>query len=97
MFADVDDAVHVVLSLRDKMNRWIRHEEQEVIFHASGPCRICSVDNGSKQNVYAYQGKKVETYQGRAMLVVQADEPGVIEVTAECGNVISNKVIINVK
>lgn len=63
----------------------------------SGPCRICSVDNGSKQNVYAYQGKKIETYQGRAMLVIQADKPGIIEVTAECGNVISNKVTINVK
>lgn len=97
LHADVDDAVHVVLALRDQMNRWIRHQEQEVIFHVSGPCRICSVDNGSKQNVYAYQGKKIETYQGRAMLVIQADKPGIIEVTAECGNVISNKVTINVK
>jgi len=93
----LDSAAHIEIFLVDDKGLHISKEEKEVAFEITGPCRIHSIDNGSNRNVSNYQGMTVNTYHGKALLILQGEQEGIIEVIAKSGEVVFDKMEIKVR
>jgi len=93
----LDSAAHIEIYLVDDKGLHISKEDREVTFEINEPCRINSKDNGSNLNVCDYQGMTVKTHHGKALLILQGEQEGMIEVTAKSGEVLSDKMVITVR
>lgn len=63
-------------------------DDQELYVSASDSLNILGFGSGNPKPFYNYNEEKTKTYQGRALLILQADDPNCdnwISIKAECG------------
>ncbi|MEM9081164.1 MAG: glycoside hydrolase family 2 TIM barrel-domain containing protein [Verrucomicrobiota bacterium] len=98
MQANGYDVVRVDLQLRDEKGLSVVTGERRVEFEVEGPARILGVDNGWEKSVQAYQTNELETWQGRALLLLQATKAaGTVRVVAKSGDLVSAPVEVQVE
>jgi len=96
--ANDTDVVRVELQLRDAAGIPVVTADREVIFDITGPVRILGVDNGWESSVQPYQVNHVVTWQGRAMLLLQAqDQVGLVTVTARGAEISSPAIELKIE
>ncbi|MEM1085492.1 MAG: sugar-binding domain-containing protein [Verrucomicrobiota bacterium] len=97
MQANRYDVLRVELELLDDQGVPVVTDDREVKFEIEGPARLLGVDNGWEMSVQDYQTDKLKTWQGRALLLLQAtDEAGTITVRARSGELVSEVVSVEV-
>ncbi len=95
--ADGYDMVRLIAQLHDDAGVTVKHTEREIVFDVDGPCRVLGVDNGSSANVQPHQSNRITTSQGRALLLLQAEqETGKLTVTVSAEGLRSHSVTIPV-
>lgn len=72
---------HLIAALEDAAGNPVRHTAKELIFSVDG-AELLGVDNGAPDNIYAFQGGKVKTSNGRALAVFRTSE-NIATVTVE--------------
>ncbi|KAA1261107.1 Beta-galactosidase [Rubripirellula obstinata] len=96
--ADGNDVAHVVAQVVDENGIAVRSIESEVVFEVDGAVRSLGVDNGSGTTVVQYQSDRVQTHQGRCLLIVQSNQkPGTATIRARAGEMQSNEIELRVK
>ncbi|MBK1879133.1 glycoside hydrolase family 2 TIM barrel-domain containing protein [Pelagicoccus mobilis] len=96
MDANQNDVAHIELELRDKNGVRIPNADCEVTFELSGNAQLIGVDNGSEYNVQNAKADKIETYNGRALAIIQAgSDAGSVTITAKAKGITSNEIQIS--
>ena len=96
--ADAYDVAHIVAQLVDKNGTPVKIVEKEIVFETDGPARVLGVDNGASSNVQDYQSDRVNTSQGRCLLIVQSNRTsGKLTVRARSGELSSQTLVFNVQ
>jgi hypothetical protein len=97
MRANAYDVVRLDLQLCDAKKLPVVDEDRRIIFEIEGPARVLGVDNGWEKSVQQYQANELKTWQGRALLLLQATKrAGTIKVVAKSGKLESAPVTIKV-
>lgn len=71
--ADGRDVVHIECQLVDIDGRPVKYTNRKINFRLTGDIRSLGVDNGDCQSIQDYQSSEIQTYNGRALLIVQAN------------------------
>ncbi|QBG45919.1 DUF4982 domain-containing protein [Verrucomicrobia bacterium S94] len=74
LMADGYDVAHIVVQLLDQQGNPVYTENREITFSIPEGLKLLGVDTGAPDNVQDFQSNKIRTYQGRALLIVQATE-----------------------
>ncbi len=91
------DVAHVVAQLIDKNGNPVKHLEKVIDFEIPSYLRALGVDNGSNMNVQPHVSRKIETDQGRALLVLQSTkEEGKVEIKATVDGLDADKVLLTI-
>ncbi|MFI3237379.1 MAG: glycoside hydrolase family 2 TIM barrel-domain containing protein [Lachnospiraceae bacterium] len=93
---DFDRVAHIEIELQDADGNRISHEQGHVTFTIEGPCKVLGSDNGLADYFMAPHADSVDTANGKAVLLLQGTDAGEITVTAHVGDVVSNRVVIEV-
>lgn len=80
MKANGADAMHVIAQLIDANGRPVTHTERNVSFMVNGECKVLGVDNGADMNYNPYQSSSVDTWNGRALMIIQSKRDAVGEI-----------------
>ena len=92
------DVVRVELQLADAKGFPVVTDDRTVTFEVTGPAGLLGVDNGWEKSVQFNQTNSLQTWQGRALLLLQSkDEVGEITVKARSGDVISPTVQVKIQ
>jgi len=96
--ADGYEVAHIIVQLEDEDGVPIKHKDEEVIFEVAGDAKILGVDNGGKNVLEKYQSNKVQTLDGKALLIVQSNKnASEIKIKAISNAIESNTLIIKVQ
>lgn len=75
---------HITVQLFDNNFHPVTHQELKINFDISGPAKVLGVDNGHPDNVNDFQSTSITTNNGHALLILQGNNPGTINVNAYC-------------
>lgn len=94
---DEKSASHIEVQLEDETGTPVTHTEATVHFDVPEGLKLLGVDNGWVNSVQPYQRNTVQTHEGRALAIVQGEQPGRYEITAVTDNGIKALVTVEVK
>lgn len=80
---DFDSVAHITAQLKDKDGNDVTFQEEEIEFMTKGDVRFLGVDNGDSYYPATYKDPKIITKRGRALMIVGANIPGEIKVSAK--------------
>ncbi|MEM8893815.1 MAG: DUF4982 domain-containing protein, partial [Bacteroidota bacterium] len=97
MTANGCDVAHIELQIRDSNGLPVQIDDRAVTFQIKGDVRLLGVDNGSASNIQPHQTNSLVTYQGRALLAIQAGyQPTTVKVRAVSDALESNEISIDI-
>jgi hypothetical protein len=68
----------------------VRHSDVEIQFEVSPLLEVLGIDNGNTAVMDRYSGTTVQTYGGRALMIVRAVGTGDASITAQSPGLTSN-------
>jgi beta-galactosidase len=80
--ADGQDLSYVTVTVADDKGRLVPRSKNHLKFDVSGPGEIVAVDNGDATSFEPFQAKEHNAYNGLALVIVRATQPGKITLTA---------------
>lgn len=96
--ADGYDVAEVVIQLSDDNGNPVEIENQKINFKIIGDVKFLGVDNGNTYSFQSYQANKINTYKGRAKLMIQAKQKACDATITVSGKTIkSNTIALIVK
>jgi len=81
--ADGKDLSYVTVTVADKKGRLVPRSKNHLKFDLAGPGEIVAVDNGDATSFEPFQAKERNAYNGLALVIVRATQPGKITLTAQ--------------
>ena len=81
--ADGKDLCYITVTVADKKGRLVPRSKNHVKFSLSGPGEIVAVDNGDATSFEPFHAKEHNAYNGLALIIVRATQPGPITLTAQ--------------
>jgi beta-galactosidase len=67
----------------DKKGRLVPRSRNHITFALDGPGEIVAVDNGDATSFEPFQAREHNAYNGLALVIVRATQPGVITLKAQ--------------
>lgn len=96
MTANGYDVVHIEAQLTTKSGEIVPDAKAQIEFTIEGEGRNIGVDNGWDRNVQKHKSNYIVTHNGKALLLVQSTQAaGPVKITARCGSLESNIIIVN--
>jgi beta-galactosidase len=80
--ADGKDLSFVTVTVADAEGRLVPRAQNHIKFEIKGPGEIVAVDDGDPTNLEPLQAKEHDVFNGLAMVIVRANQPGKITLTA---------------
>lgn len=80
--ADGNDLSYVTVTVADSKGRLVPRSKNHIKFDIEGPGEIVAVDNGDATSFEPFQAKERNAYNGLALVIVRANQPGKITLTA---------------
>ncbi len=80
--ADGKDLSYVTVTVADAKGQLVPRSKNHVRFELAGPGEIVAVDNGDATSFEPFQAKERNAYNGLALVIVRANQPGKITLTA---------------
>jgi beta-galactosidase len=80
--ADGKDLSYVTVTVADKKGELVPQSKNHVQFEIAGPGEIVAVDDGDPTNLEPMQAKEHDAFNGLALVIVRANQPGKITLTA---------------
>ena len=82
--ADGEDLSFVTVTVQDQQGRAVPTAEPLIQFHITGGARIVGVDNGDAISHTSFQAKRIQLFNGKALVIVRAGRSaGAVTLTAE--------------
>ncbi len=80
--ADGNDLSFVTVAVADTKGLLVPRSKNHIQFEIAGPGEIVAVDNGDATSFEPFQAKEHDAYNGLALVIVRANAPGKITLTA---------------
>lgn len=80
--ADGKDLSFVTVTVTDKHGLLVPRSKNHIRFNLAGPGEIVAVDNGDPTSFEPFQAKERNAFNGLALVIVRATQPGKITLTA---------------
>jgi beta-galactosidase len=80
--ADGKDLSYVTVTVADKSGLLVPRSKNHIKFDIAGPGEIVAVDDGDPTNLEPMQAKEHDAFNGLALVIVRATQPGKITLTA---------------
>jgi len=80
--ADEKDLSFVTVTVADKKGELVPRSKNHIQFDLEGPGEIVAVDNGDATSFEPFQAKEHNAYNGLALVIVRANQPGNITLKA---------------
>ncbi len=80
--ADGKDLSYVTVTVADAKGQLVPRSKNHIQFEIEGPGEIVAVDNGDATSFESFQAKERNAYNGLALVIVCANSPGKITLTA---------------
>ncbi len=80
--ADGKDLSFVTVTVADKSGLLVPRSKNHIKFDIEGPGEIVAVDDGDPTNLEPMQAKEHDAFNGLALVIVRANQPGKITLTA---------------
>ena len=80
--ADGKDLSYVTVTVADAKGQLVPRSKNHVRFELAGPGEIVAVDNGDATSFEPFQARERNAYNGLALVIVRANQPGKITLTA---------------
>jgi beta-galactosidase len=80
--ADGKDLSFVTVTVADKNGLLVPRSKNHIKFDIAGPGEIVAVDDGDPTNLEPMQAKEHDAFNGLALVIVRANQPGKITLTA---------------
>jgi beta-galactosidase len=80
--ADGRDLSYVTVTVADEKGRLVPRSKNHIKFDLEGPGEIVAVDNGDATSFESFQAKERNAYNGLALVIVRATQPGGIKLSA---------------
>jgi beta-galactosidase len=80
--ADGKDLSFVTVTVADKSGQLVPRSKNHIKFDIAGPGEIVAVDDGDPTNLEPMQAKEHDAFNGLALVIVRATQPGKITLTA---------------
>jgi beta-galactosidase len=80
--ADGKDLSYVTVTVADAKGQLVPRSKNHVQFEIEGPGEIVAVDNGDATSFEPFQAKERNAYNGLALVIVRANQPGKITLKA---------------
>jgi len=80
--ADGKDLSFVTVTVTDEKGRLVPRSKNHIKFEIEGPGEIVAVDNGDATSFESFQAKERNAYNGLALVIVRANQPGKITLKA---------------
>lgn len=77
-----DDVANVEVRLLDENGTVVPNAADLIRFSVAGPGKIIGVDSGNVMSTERFQASERKAYQGRALAILRATDPGEIKLTA---------------
>jgi hypothetical protein len=97
LLADGYTVAHVELQLVDEKGHPVRHEDVEIEFEVPQSLEVLGVDNGRSESMVRYQSTRLETQNGRALLIVRALGQGDADIVARAEGVESTTLSLDIR
>ena len=81
--ADGKDLSFVTVTIADSKGLLVPRSKNHIKFDISGPGEIVAVDDGDPTNLEPMQAKEHDAFNGLALVIVRATQPGKITLTAQ--------------
>ena len=81
--ADGKDLSYITVTVADKKGLMVPRSKNHIRFSLNGPGEIVAVDNGDATSFEPFQSKERNAYNGLALVIVRATQPGAITLKAE--------------
>ncbi len=89
------DVAHFTVQLADVHGNPIKHQDKKITFHIDGDAKLLGVDNGATLNVQDHQSNSLVTYNGKALMILQANlNKAEVKVKASCEGITSETVTV---
>ena len=80
--ADGKDLSFVTVTVADQKGQLVPRSKNHIQFEIEGPGEIVAVDNGDATSFESFQAKERNAYNGLALVIVRANQPGKITLKA---------------
>jgi beta-galactosidase len=80
--ADGKDLSYVTVTVADQKGRLVPRSKNHLEFDIDGPGEIVAVDNGDPTSFEPFQAEERDAFNGLALVIVRATQPGTITLTA---------------
>ena len=80
--ADGKDLSYVTVTVADDQGRLVPRSKNHIKFEVAGPGEIVAVDDGDATSFEPFQAKEHNAYNGLALVIIRATQPGEITLTA---------------
>jgi len=80
--ADEKDLSFVTVTVADQKGQLVPRSKNHIQFEIEGPGEIVAVDNGDATSFESFQAKERNAYNGLALVIVRANQPGKITLKA---------------
>lgn len=80
---DGDDLAYITVDVLDKNGNTCPLAELALTVSIAGPGKVMAVDNGNPQSLEPFQGNRVKTFNGKAMVIISGSGQGDCTVTVE--------------
>jgi beta-galactosidase len=80
--ADGKDLSFITVTVADKKGLLVPRSKNHLKFEIEGPGEIVAVDNGDATSFEPFQAKEHNAYNGLALVIVRANQPGSITLKA---------------
>ena len=95
--ADGDDLSFVTVTVADAKGLLVPRSKNHIKFQIEGPGEIVAVDNGDATSFEPFQAKEHDAYNGLALVIVRANSPGKIMLTAHADGLKDAAIKINAR
>ncbi|MGA2246408.1 MAG: beta-galactosidase GalB [Verrucomicrobiota bacterium] len=79
---DDRDLSYITVTVADKKGRLVPRSKNHISFEIEGPGEIVAVDNGDATSFEPFQAREHNAYNGLALVIVRANQPGGITLKA---------------
>ena len=80
--ADGKDLSYITVTVADAKGQLVPRSKNHIQFEIEGPGEIVAVDNGDATSFESFQAKEHNAYNGLALVIVRANQPGKITLKA---------------
>jgi beta-galactosidase len=96
--ADRNDLAYLTIELVDKNGSMVPNAETNVRFSVDGEAEIAAVGNGNPREPKSFQSDNCNTFHGRCLVILRpTGKPGKVTLTAQSGDIFSEKCEIEIK